>query len=225
MSTTITVRRPRRKRPPSARDQALASAYLLQGKSQAELAAEWGLTQARVSQIVRRVRAWRSQLSTQEQRAHQELYETVYRTAMRKLLHEEQGRTVTTVKTGPRGIETTVRELPPTVKWLKVAQRAAVQLSQPPDGEAPIEPDPQQRQRIMVQELVKLRDQAERAGRLPARGRSFPLVVSLLRALQGLAPYRGEDDQGLVELGQRLLGIPPCESPDVQPPRAASEGR
>jgi len=209
--TNITVRRPRRQRPPSARDQALFFAYLLQGKSQAELALECCLSQARVSQIIRRVRAWRHQLSTEEQRAHQELYETVYRTAMRKLLHEERGRTVTTVKTGPRGVETTVRELPATARWLKVAQRAAEQLSRPADAESShAQPDPEERQRIMVQELVNLRDQAEQAGRLPARGRSFPIVVAL-RALQGLTPHRGEDDQWLEELGQRLLGIPPSE--------------
>ena len=49
---------PRQKRPPSARDQAIFLAYRTQGRSQAKLAEENGLSQRRISQIVRRTQHW-----------------------------------------------------------------------------------------------------------------------------------------------------------------------
>ena len=49
---------PRQKRAPSARDQAIFLAYRTQGRSQAKLAEENGLSQRRISQIVRRTQHW-----------------------------------------------------------------------------------------------------------------------------------------------------------------------
>ena len=224
MSTTETVptvRPPRRRPAPSARDQELYVAYQTSGKTQAELAEQYDLTQCRVSQIIRRVEAWRSKLQPQPQERvpgglsareqqrldrwlERERNEAILKNALRQFQQPQQ---VKTTKTGPRGEETTVRELPPNVQWLKVAQRANEQLFRREALEpVPVgEPDEQERQQIMFQELMKLRQAAQQGGRVSAHSDPRSFVLHLLRALQGERPQYGEEDQGLVELGDRLL--------------------
>jgi hypothetical protein len=63
-------RRPRRRPPPSDRDQALYLQYSLSGMTQAQMAAEHGLTQSRVSQILRRVRSWLAEHQLPQQAQH-----------------------------------------------------------------------------------------------------------------------------------------------------------
>src|SRR5947207_13800508 len=58
---------PRQKRPPSARDQAILVAYRTQGRTQVSLARQHGISQRRVSEIVRRVERWRADLIPSEE--------------------------------------------------------------------------------------------------------------------------------------------------------------
>src|SRR5262245_6481526 len=51
---------PRRKQPPSLRDQGIFLAYRTSGRTQASLAAEYKVSQRRISQIVQRVERWRN---------------------------------------------------------------------------------------------------------------------------------------------------------------------
>src|SRR5687768_16939272 len=53
---------PRKKRAPSQRDQAILVAYRVNGRTQADLAEQYDLSQSRISAIVRRVERWRAEL-------------------------------------------------------------------------------------------------------------------------------------------------------------------
>ena len=88
--------RPRQKRPPKFRDQAIYLQYLDGGRSQEELAEKHRLTQSRISQIISRVQKWRANLRPQEsgelsheerQRldyfANREMHESIRRRAIR----------------------------------------------------------------------------------------------------------------------------------------------
>src|SRR5438876_12312321 len=57
-ATTIRPPRARRRSAPSARDQQIYLDYQTTGRSQEELAKDYKLTQCRISQIIRRVKAW-----------------------------------------------------------------------------------------------------------------------------------------------------------------------
>jgi hypothetical protein len=159
LSPSPRLPRSRRRPPPSDRDQALYREYSTSGKTQAQLAAEHGLSQARLSQITRRVRAWLANTAPDTltrrasegdyhsaseganaylpddqrqaliQRLEYERLEQLFRQAMRTFSKT----TVTTHREGSFGptpfVEKTVRELAPAAKWLKIALRAAKDLS------------------------------------------------------------------------------------------------
>ena len=57
---------PRKKRAPSARDQAILVAYRTQGRTQASLAKEYGLSQRRICEIIHRVERWLADLIPSE---------------------------------------------------------------------------------------------------------------------------------------------------------------
>ena len=146
MSAPRPVREPQpRMRPaPSERDQQIYLEYQGTGKSQIELAGQYKLTQCRVSQIVRRVERWlrdspsalqpgkpnAAAAGALERRLEHERLNFVCREAMRHF-HQEQ-KTVTH-KQGHRGDtafdETTERQVPPNVQFLKAILQANAQLS------------------------------------------------------------------------------------------------
>jgi Sigma-70, region 4 len=138
-------RLPRKKRQPSERDQALFNLRQAKGWTQERIAKEHRLSQSRVSQILRRVAAWReaqqpgsgAELAGEEERherrleraRHQEMYERSLRefdsvppewTSVRRI---HRGQAVV--------CETTTRQQMPSVQWLKVAQRASEALTRP----------------------------------------------------------------------------------------------
>ena len=151
--------KPRRRPEPSQRDQQIYLEYQTTGRSQEDLAKEHGLTQCRISQIIRRVEAWLAgepvqsptsghprSGSIQDQddaeptldlgpgtldRALQRGYlNFVCRQAIRQF---QADRVTVTHKKGTRGDkaidETTERREPPSIQCLKVVVQTTAQLA------------------------------------------------------------------------------------------------
>jgi transcriptional regulator with XRE-family HTH domain len=178
--------RPRAKRQPSERDQAIYVARMTRGLSQAELAEQQGLSQSRISQILRRVEKWRGEVwpaeageldHAQRQRVERWLehqrQQAIYDRALAAF--DRGPRELVTRKSGERGEtsfhETTTRELPANVQLLKVAQRSAEALANAADKPAPPrQPDASRQQareeEQMLQTLMRKRREAERAGKV-----------------------------------------------------------
>jgi hypothetical protein len=221
MSTSI-LKKPRRKPSPSQRDQELYVLYQTTGMTQDELAEKYRLTQCRVSQIVRRVEKWRAEINPQphdltpaggktpvEQRRldrwlERERSEAIIKQALR---NSERPQQVKTTKTGPNGEEVTIRELPTSPQWLRLAQRANEQLFRR-DALAPLpeeRPDHDLRQQIMHEELVQLCINAVGRRILSRKPHAYTLVDQLLQLLRG-EPLNTEFgiDPGLGELSRLL---------------------
>lgn len=134
---------PRRKRPPSARDQALFDLRHAKGWTQGRIAKEHKLSQSRVSQILRRVAAWReaerpgneAELAGEQQRHQRRLEQARHQELFDRSLRELDAtpEEVTTIRRIHRGqavvCETTTRQQLPSVQWLKLALRAAEALA------------------------------------------------------------------------------------------------
>jgi hypothetical protein len=134
---------PRKKRPPSERDQALFDLQQAKGWTQERIAIEHRLSQSRVSQILRRVAAWReAQQRAQEaervgeqdrrqSRLERARQEELYSRALREL--DGTPSELTMIRRTHRGqamvCETTTRQQLPSVQWLKLALRAAEALA------------------------------------------------------------------------------------------------
>lgn len=191
-----------RKRPaPSPRDQQIYLDYQVSGKRQTDLAAQYELTQCRISQIIRRVAAWRSQADAREEgepapRQQQQLDRFLERERLNFIAREslrlfgEEQKTITK-KSGTRGDnaidETTERTAPPNVQYLKIALQATRQLSQL-EEKAPLpltELDSDERERIMRQELFRIREEAEAAGKVSKSVDVWGAVKRILNALVG----------------------------------------
>ena len=129
---------PRRKRPPSSRDQAIYLARHALGWSQAQLAQQFQLSQPRVSQILRRVEQWRARTGSPVERE----LDAAGRRALERQLERERSlalydrairafdaapRELTAHKRGERDGKTfsedSQRDLPPHVQMLKIAMR------------------------------------------------------------------------------------------------------
>ena len=184
-------RRPRKKRAPSARDQAILLAYRTRGCSQEELAEDNHLSQRRISQIIQRVERWladrnpaaENQLDHQQrQRLERELererLQAIYSRSIRD--YDRTPSELTTSRSGQRGEnafhEETVRQVLPNVQLLKTALRASEDLGKLADREPPPERhdeqwERQERQHVMRNELYNLRREAEEEGQV-VRGKA-----------------------------------------------------
>jgi hypothetical protein len=234
MSLSLT-KQPRRRPSPSRRDQELYVRYQTTGITQAELAGDCGLTQCRVSQIIRRVEKWRAEINPQphdltpaggqtplEQRRldrwlERERNEVLFKQSLRQA---QQPQVVKTTKTGPDGQEVTIRELPVSPQWLRLAQRANEQLFRR-EALAPLpqeRPDDELRQQIMQQELVELCIQALGRRLFSHATHPYTLVEQLLQLLRG-QPLTAEDgiDRGFGELAQLLAQTAAGEAAAAEP--------
>ena len=184
-------RQPRKKRAPSARDQAIVLAYRTRGCSQEELAHDNRLSQRRISQIVQRVERWladrhpaaENQLDhAQRQRLERELererLQAIYSRSIRD--YDRAPTELKTKRAGQRGDhkfqEETTRTVLPNVQLLKTALRASEDLGQLADREPPARlSDPEwearERRNIMHTELCNLRHEAEEKGQV-VRGKA-----------------------------------------------------
>src|SRR5439155_1700600 len=133
--------------------------------------------------------------------------------SMQRLSKEQ--RIVTTHKQGTRGDkafeETTTRELPANVQWVKVALRALEQLGKletkpylPPE-----EPDARARERIMHNELQRLRDEAERAGKVSSSRDPWGVLKRWKDALVGQGNDGKQPDPAMQELARAI--VPACQ--------------
>jgi hypothetical protein len=208
---------PRKKRTPSARDQAILVAYRTQGCTQASLAKEHHISQRRVSEIVRRVERWRANLiPDQESELDHE-----QRVRLDRWLERERGQAIfdrairafdnarpelKTTRAGHRDgkpfEETTVRQVEPSAQHLRLASQANRDLSRLADKPAPKEArrsqeeEEQYRYRIMKDELYKLRRQAELEGKViqdDYKQEYFDVVNWVVDVLAGKRPESYDD--------------------------------
>ena len=199
-------KKPRKRPAPSRRNQEIFLAYEISGKTQEQIAADTGLTQSRVSAIIRGVRQWRARsvpaeeaelTPLQQQRLDYHLERErlllVSREALRAYHH--QPKSLKTDKQGTRGgqtyDETVDREQPPNVPLLKLVVKANSDLGklherEPlPDDPAPADSGLSQweREDIMWKELVRQRTEAEECGSVVASGSPEGLVLNWLCVL------------------------------------------
>ena len=218
--------RPRKKRAPSFRDQQILLQYL-DGRSQEELAAKHHVSQPRISQILQRVQKWRANVRPQEagELTHQEqqrldrwgtrqMHEGLYRRSLRDYDAAPKQLTTNKIKTDKDGhkiLEETKRDILPPAGLLKIAQRAVQDLAKEADKPPPppVQDPEEDRQRAlwhMKDELLRLRWEAERDGKVPAsrehQGDNFghiSLVEYWLAALVGDTEANLPDDVHLRE--------------------------
>jgi hypothetical protein len=196
-------RRPRTKRIPCARDQAIFVAYRTAGRTQAELAHDYRLSQSRIGQIVRRVELWRStaavadssqtrlQRQRLDRRLEQERLQAIYDRGIRGFDHAPQE--LRTVREGDRGgkpfHEETRRQQPPNTQLLKAALGASRELNRLADKcsreEEAAPEDAQQKRELAARLLYELRHAAQQVGHVPCRGDTAAFVRDLIKSLVG----------------------------------------
>jgi hypothetical protein len=209
-TTTTNTRSPRRRPAPSPRDQQIYLDYQSTGKSQTDLATQYGLTQCRISQIIRRVERW-VQSSTFKVQGPQHgdstwnlepgtlnaaafarrlEYERLSLACREAIRHFREPQKNVTHKTGTRGNtaidETTERTLPPNLQCLKVLLQANAQLSRLEKQVAAEQTQPptdQERREQVEAALVQLYQDAQRAGKLPFHLNPLALARCLVRAM------------------------------------------
>jgi hypothetical protein len=219
---SLVPRKPRKRPAPSQRDQDIYVEYQITGRRQTELAEKHKLTQTRVSQIIRRVAAWRANsdprdegdlTQVERQRLDRWLEHERLNFICREAMHHFcQQQKLIAHKHGQRDDktfdETTERLLPPNLQCLKILLAANAQLSKleqkPPLSSR--DPDEQQRRFILFEELRRLREAAEREGKVT---HSYDIEDAWLKALVGEANDGRRPNPAARELSQAIL--PECE--------------
>jgi ribosomal protein S30 len=198
--------KPRKKRPPSERNQQIYRDYAVLGRSQAELASQYKVSQVRISQIIGLVETWarrrypghdgeptqddRQRLERQLEIDRQTL---LFRQAIKAM---EQGTMTTKTITKTlnadgtvKSIVETIREVPIFMQAQRQAQRAAEQLAKLNDKPPPPLPDPardlDRREATLLQILCQMRCEAEEAGLVKESRDLFYLVSAWKNALLG----------------------------------------
>jgi len=220
--------KPRAQKDPSPRDQQIFADYHVTGLRQTELAGLYDLSQCRISQIIRRVTAWRlTTLDTSYRQAspsdelrlsrwiRKERINLICKEAIR---HLAEPQTVVTTRSvtrqpqpeaaaaptrsasersdpsltrsaseghDPERYEKTVRTGPVNVQFLKVLLAANRQLHELDELPPVKDSTPPSHERIMEQELLRLRKEAEAEGRVERSTDPWALVNRWLDALVG----------------------------------------
>jgi len=202
------LRPARKRRQPSPRNLEIYEAVMLAGKTQEEVAAKHEVSQARVSQIVASVDAWRvstaavdrGELSPEaNQRNEQWLARRrnheLYRRNIRAFDQSAQPlkTTKTVIEDGKEiRVETTVREQRPNASFLKGAQAANNELSR--QAELPVKPEPKpeenyEKEHDLVDDwLWRQRRKREDEGKVARSAHPGCLVKNWLAVLLGDNP-------------------------------------
>jgi hypothetical protein len=222
---SLVPRKPRKRPAPSQRDQQIYVEYQITGRRQVELAEKHGLTQTRISQIIRRVAAWRANSDPREtgdltQAERERLdrwleYERLSFVCREAMHHFQQQQKLVAHKHGTRDDktfdETTERLLPPNLQCLKILLAANAQLGKleqkPPLS--PRDPDELQRRFILFEELRRLREAAVREGKVTY---SYGIEDVWLKALVGEVNQSRRPNAAARELSQAIL--PASDRPD-----------
>src|SRR5262245_15975388 len=200
MSTTVRTsdpsnhrRRPRAKRPPSSRDQAIYVAYRSTGRTQAELAEDYHLSQRRISAIVQRVERWVVESPTArlqlDRRQERERSQAIYDRAIRAFDHAPKQ--LKTARKGQRDgkpfEEETYREQPPPAQLLRTALSASREISRLSDKPPPPGPEKhaQEKRENVEQWLVEMRQKALESGKVKSNFASHIFVRDIICAMLG----------------------------------------
>jgi hypothetical protein len=224
----------RKRRAPSVRDREIYADHKVHGRQQKELAKEHELSKGRVSQIVKRVAAWRSDLSPDDGELEHDQQHRLERQLARERLEELYGQSLRILRdaekpattrrkgkrTTPQGEklgwwDRTEREQPGVrLQALKTALRAAEDLSELADREPPPAPPTREKPGVTWQqldwELERRMAKAKYLGSEPPAHVPERVVDNLLRALAGhdLAAVRDPAvQQALGSLGTALLAV------------------
>jgi hypothetical protein len=203
----------RKPRDPSLRDREIHRRVKVGCQRQCQVAADFGLSPGQVSRIVRRVEAWRG---TQQPEQHGELSYAAQQRVGRWLAQEraeemyaEARRLVEEAGGGgqesgvgsqeeDRGQETEdsaaeLRRLAVRMQAIKTALKAAQEVYELSQAEPPPPPSPAEDQEAWqkqaIQELARMRKEAEEAGKVPRSLSPYVLAKSLLSALVGGPQY------------------------------------
>ena len=224
---------PRKKRPPTARDQAIFIAYHVTARTQTELAEDYDLSQRRISEIIKRVERWRADLipaaagelePRQQQRVDRwlehERLRSIHARAIRA--YDTQALELKTTRKGDRDgkpyHDETTRQQPPNVQLLKVALRAAGdmgKLDDKPSLDAPIPGDAHQRFWAAHALICELRRSARQRGEVAANNHNeAAFVMDRLNELLGKESASPADTERATEgVPQQLIsGEPSAES-------------
>jgi hypothetical protein len=216
---------PRKKRPPTARDQAIFLAYRVTARTQAELAEDYDLSQRRISEIIKRVERWRADLipaeagelePKQQQRVDRwlehERLRSVHDRAIRA--YDTQALELKTTRKGDRDgkpfHDETTRQQQPNVQLLKVALRAASdmgKLEDKPSLDAPVPGDAHERFWAAHALICELRRAARQRGDVAASNcNESAFVMHCLNVLLGKETAGpGETESATAGVPQQLL--------------------
>jgi len=202
--------RPRR---PSQRNQMIHASIRFAGRDQSEVAAEFGISQPRVSVIVRQVERWRrlhtpAELDEPHGAERQRLerwlarqrYETLYAHALRFLEHSQ--RDLMTMsdqwKEGSHNAsDQTRRSQRAEAQWMRIALQATKEMVELGEWDEPQEDANTERLGAVagvVQLLTRVREAAVREGRVADEGQAQEAVERVLRQLVGAEPTAAKQD-------------------------------
>jgi len=223
---------------PGERDLQIYAAVRVDGRRQVEVAAEFGISQGRVSQIVRRVNRWRVGMGIEADLEHRDrrsvdrwleqlriekLYEETMELYRRSQEPRRRERTVTG-KSGQTRTET-IDHQPGNLQCLKLAGRL-IELRRQLD-ENPPRPDQSMdspRSRIDEYEafrlLVDMRRDAVLRGDVPEEDDSEFLVRRMMRELTGEKPHISPGERAAKEA--REAEVNAAAACLMDPPRAAA---
>jgi len=236
MTTTVPAKPdhrslPRKKRPPTARDQAIFLAYHVTARTQTELAEDYDLSQRRISEIIKRVERWRADLipaaegelePKQQQRVDRwlvhERLRCVYDRSIRA--YDTQALELKTTRKGDRDgkpfHDETTRQQPPNVQLLKVALRAASdmgKLEDKPSLDAPDPTNPRQGFWAAHALICELRRDARLRGEIAANNRNeAAYVMNRLNELLGKESASPADTESEGVPENLVSGEPSAES-------------
>ena len=247
----VLAERNARKRRPSQRDQDIAAAVRVQGRRQVEVAAEFGLTRRRVSQICRQIEKWHANIPSwergevdEEQRSQpdrilqRDQLTEIYGAALRAYARSEQP--LVTVRRGKRGeqrwSDRSQRQQRLDTGSLRVALKAIEMQWKLVDR--PFKKDDEGKDekgrlcillRYVADVLEFVRKDAEQRGAVPqVPGGPMAAVEQMLRVLLGVPEEKSEVREGEApaepELQREGVGSHTLGAGLLTPPTASTAG-
>jgi hypothetical protein len=223
-------------RVPSARDQRIFVEVHALGRTQVEVAAEFQVTQGRVSQIVKRVGVWRALADAvdagelkDDDRRRLDRYvdrQVIVEVRARALREFRRSEPLSTTREGKRGEtafhETVRRDRPANVQCLKVALNATKMLWELDDRPQPLPSGQRRWGALDLRETMRdTRHRLELSGKVPKCGNINAMVDRMLGELKGEEPAgdaERPESASHAERGREVEGV----ERDAERPESAS---